>query len=220
MITAKNVGYWYDKGNAPLYQNVNLTFEKGVLYSILGSSGSGKTTFLSLLAGLDKPKEGEIFYEGKSINKMGLTNYRNQKVSIVFQAYNLLPYMTALQNIVTAMEITHSKVANKKEYALEMLAKVGINSELANKNVMKLSGGQQQRIAIVRAMCTDTELIVADEPTGNLDEETSKDIIQLFQELAHKEDKCIILVTHEKEVANESDVCVQLKNKEFIMSTV
>lgn len=215
MITAKNVGYWYDKGNIPLYQQVNLTLEKGVLYSILGSSGSGKTTFLSLLAGLEKPKEGDILYEGTSISKMGLTKFRNQKVSIVFQAYNLLPYMTALQNIVTAMEITRSKETDKKAYALKMLKKVGISEDLANKNVMKLSGGQQQRIAIVRAMCTDTELIVADEPTGNLDEETSRDIIHLFQELAHKENKCIILVTHEKEVANESDVCIQLKNKEF-----
>ncbi len=215
MITAKNVGYWYDKGNIPLYQHVNLTFEKGVLYSILGSSGSGKTTFLSLLAGLEKPKEGDILYEGTSISKIGLTKFRNQKVSIVFQAYNLLPYMTALQNIVTAMEITRSKETDKKAYALKMLKKVGISEDLANKNVMKLSGGQQQRIAIVRAMCTDTELIVADEPTGNLDEETSRDIIHLFQELAHKENKCIILVTHEKEVANESDVCIQLKNKEF-----
>lgn len=215
MITAKNVGYWYDKGNIPLYQHVNLTFEKGVLYSILGSSGSGKTTFLSLLAGLEKPKEGDILYEGTSISKMGLTKFRNQKVSIVFQAYNLLPYMTAIQNIVTAMEITRSKETDKKAYALKMLKKVGISEDLANKNVMKLSGGQQQRIAIVRAMCTDTELIVADEPTGNLDEETSRDIIHLFQELAHKENNCIILVTHEKEVANESDVCIQLKNKEF-----
>ena len=215
MITAKNVGYWYDKGNIPLYQHVNLTFEKGVLYSILGSSGSGKTTFLSLLAGLEKPKEGDILYEGTSISKMGLTKFRNQKVSIVFQAYNLLPYMTALQNIITAMEITRSKETDKKAYALKMLKKVGISEDLANKNVMKLSGGQQQRIAIVRAMCTDTELIVADEPTGNLDEETSRDIIHLFQELAHTENKCIILVTHEKEVANESDVCIQLKNKEF-----
>ncbi|MCO6017178.1 ABC transporter [Carnobacterium divergens] len=215
MITAKNIGYWYDKGATPLYQHVNLTFDQGVLYSILGSSGSGKTTFLSLISGLDKPKEGEILYEGKAINKMGLTNFRNQKVSIVFQAYNLLPYMTALENIVTAMEITKSKERDKKNYALQMLKRVGIDEALAKKNVMHLSGGQQQRIAIVRAMCCDTKFIVADEPTGNLDEETSRDIIRLFQELAHKENKCIILVTHEQEVAKESDVCIQLKNKQF-----
>lgn len=215
MITAKNIGYWYDKGATPLYQHVNLTFNQGVLYSILGSSGSGKTTFLSLISGLDKPKEGEILYEGKAINKMGLTNFRNQKVSIVFQAYNLLPYMTALENIVTAMEITKSKERDKKNYALQMLKRVGIDEALAKKNVMHLSGGQQQRIAIVRAMCCDTKFIVADEPTGNLDEETSRDIIRLFQELAHKENKCIILVTHEQEVAKESDVCIQLKNKQF-----
>lgn len=146
---------------------------------------------------------------------MGLTNFRNHKVSIVFQAYNLLPYMTALENIVTAMEITKSKEGNKKNYALEMLKRVGIDEALAKKNVMHLSGGQQQRIAIVRAMCCDTKFIVADEPTGNLDEETSRDIIRLFQELAHKENKCIILVTHEQEVAKESDVCIQLKNKQF-----
>lgn len=215
MITAKNIGYWYDKGATPLYQHVNLTFNQGVLYSILGSSGSGKTTFLSLISGLDKPKEGEILYEGKAINKMGLTNFRNQKVSIVFQAYNLLPYMTALENIVTAMEITKSKERDKKNYALQMLKRVGIDEALAKKNVMHLSGGQQQRIAIVRAMCCDTKFIVADEPTGNLDEETSRDIIRLFQELAHKENKCIILVTHEQEVAKESDVCIQLKDKQF-----
>ncbi|MDT1940873.1 MULTISPECIES: ABC transporter ATP-binding protein [Carnobacterium] len=215
MITAKNIGYWYDKGATPLYQHVNLTFDQGVLYSILGSSGSGKTTFLSLISGLDKPKEGEILYEGKAINKMGLTNFRNQKVSIVFQAYNLLPYMTALENIVTAMEITKSKERDKKNYALQMLKRVGIDEALAKKNVMHLSGGQQQRIAIVRAMCCDTKFIVADEPTGNLDEETSRDIIRLFQELAHKENKCIILVTHEQEVAKESDVCIQLKDKQF-----
>lgn len=215
MITAKNIGYWYDKGATPLYQHVNLTFDQGVLYSILGSSGSGKTTFLSLISGLDKPKEGEILYEGKAINKMGLTNFRNQKVSIVFQAYNLLPYMTALENIVTAMEITKSNERDKKNYALQMLKRVGIDEALAKKNVMHLSGGQQQRIAIVRAMCCDTKFIVADEPTGNLDEETSRDIIRLFQELAHKENKCIILVTHEQEVAKESDVCIQLKDKQF-----
>lgn len=214
MITAKNIGYWYDKGATPLYQHVNLTFDQGVLYSILGSSGSGKTTFLSLISGLDKPKEGEILYEGKAINKMGLTNFRNQKVSIVFQAYNLLPYMTALENIVTAMEITKSKEGNKKNYALEMLKRVGIDEALAKKCDAFIRG-QQQRIAIVRAMCCDTKFIVADEPTGNLDEETSRDIIRLFQELAHKENKCIILVTHEQEVAKESDVCIQLKNKQF-----
>lgn len=113
------------------------------------------------------------------------------------------------------MEITKSKEGNKKNYALEMLKRVGIDEALAKKNVMHLSGGQQQRIAIVRAMCCDTKFIVADEPTGNLDEETSRDIIRLFQELAHKENKCIILVTHEQEVAKESDVCIQLKNKQF-----
>ena len=199
MITAKNVGYWYDKGNIPLYQHVNLTFEKGVLYSILGSSGSGKTTFLSLLAGLEKPKEGDILYEGTSISKMGLTKFRNQKVSIVFQAYNLLPYMTALQNIVTAMEITRSKETDKKAYALKMLKKVGISEDLANKNVMKLSGGQQQRLCIARALAVEPEIILMDEPTSALDPISTLKIEDLMIELKSK--YTVVVVTHNMQQA-------------------
>ncbi len=215
MLEAKNIGYWYDKKDSYLYKDVNLNFEKGKSYAILGSSGSGKTTFLSLVAGLDKPKEGEILFNDSQINKIGLTNYRKNCVSIVFQAYNLLPYMTAIQNVTTAMDITQSERSNRKEYALASLANVGIDSSLASKPVSKLSGGQQQRVAIVRAMCCEHDLIVADEPTGNLDEQTSKDIITLFQKIAHEQNKCVIMVTHEKEVAEACDYIYELKNKEF-----
>lgn len=215
MLTTKDLAYWYTNEQDALYKDVNLTFEKGKVYAILGASGSGKTTFLSLISGLDTPKKGTITYDGENIQKIGLRNYRRKDISIVFQSYNLLPYMTALQNILTAMEIAGSTQPDKKAYALQCLVKVGIDEQLAKKKIGLLSGGQQQRVAIVRAICCDHELIVADEPTGNLDEETSLDIVKVFQEMAHEEQKCIIIVTHESEVAKACDEVFELKHKIF-----
>lgn len=213
-LTTEKLGYWYET-ERPLFEDVSLTFEAGKMYGILGSSGSGKTTFLSLIAGLDTPKAGTITFQERSLKQIGLQNYRRQDVSIVFQAYNLLPYLSAVDNVVTAMEIAGSKQPDKKAYALENLAKVGITSELAHKKVTFLSGGQQQRVAIVRALCCEHELIVADEPTGNLDEATSQEIVKLFQEIAHQENRCVILVTHEPAVGKVCDVVYELKNQEF-----
>ncbi|PZL73697.1 ABC transporter [Enterococcus plantarum] len=215
MLQTKDVGYWYKNEDEFLYKNVNLEFQRGKMYAILGASGSGKTTFLSLIAGLDVPKTGTILYNGDALTKIGLRNYRKSDVSIIFQAYNLLPYMSALDNVLTAMAISSSKQDDKRAYALENLANVGIDEILAKKNVNQLSGGQQQRVAIVRALCCDHELIVADEPTGNLDEKTSKDIVQLFQKVAHDQKKCIIIVTHEQEVAKACDEVYELKNQVF-----
>lgn len=217
MLQTQEVGYWYKNEEEYLYKHVNLEFQRGKMYAILGASGSGKTTFLSLIAGLDQPKTGTVLYNGESLAKIGLRNYRKNDVSIIFQAYNLLPYMSALNNVLTAMSISSSKQEDKKAYALENLASVGIDEGLAKKNVAQLSGGQQQRVAIVRALCCDHELIVADEPTGNLDEKTSKDIVQLFQKVAHDQQKCIIIVTHEQEVAKACDEVYELKNQEFMM---
>lgn len=214
VLQVENVGYWYTN-DRPLFQQINITFEPRKMYAILGKSGSGKTTFLSLLAGLDSPKEGQISYQGESLKQIGLQNYRKNRVSIVFQAYNLLPYLSAVDNVLTAMAISQKQPSNPKEYAYNQLAKVGISQELADKKVSQLSGGQQQRVAIVRAICCGHDLIVADEPTGNLDEQTSQEIIQLFQQLAHEQEKCIILVTHEKEVANASDEVYVLKNQQL-----
>lgn len=214
VLQVENLGYWYTN-ERPLFQQVNLTFEPRKMYAILGTSGSGKTTFLSLLAGLDQPKEGQITYQGESLKQIGLQNYRKNRVSIVFQAYNLLPYLSAVENVLTAMAISQTKKDNPKEYAYQQLEKVGLTRELADKKVTQLSGGQQQRVAIVRAVCCEHDLIVADEPTGNLDEQTSQEIIALFQQLAHEQEKCIILVTHEKEVANASDEVYVLKNQQL-----
>lgn len=213
-LRTHNIGYWYT--NNPddyLFKDVNLTFEKGKIYSILGQSGSGKTTFLSLLAGLDSPKAGEIYLEDNDINKSGLTNYRKNSVSTIFQAYNLMTYMTARQNVQTALEISNKPVDNAK--IEELFELVGIPKEMIDKPVLQLSGGQQQRVAIVRALATEHDLIIADEPTGNLDEETTQDIVNIFKDIAHKQNKTVIIVTHETAVAQETDVTFELKKKQF-----
>lgn len=213
-LSTRDLGYWYT--NNPddyLFKNVNLTFEKGKVYSILGQSGSGKTTFLSLLAGLDAPKAGAILLEDKDISKSGLTTYRKSSVSTIFQAYNLLTYMSARQNVVTALEIA-GKPINQADIE-QLFTQVGIDSSQIDKPVLKLSGGQQQRVAIVRALATGHEIIIADEPTGNLDEETTQDIVSIFKKIAHEQHKTVVIVTHETAVAQETDVTFELKKKVF-----
>lgn len=228
LLEFRDISYWYNQANKrhEILKNINVEFNKGSFYTIIGPSGSGKTTFLALASALDVPKEGMVLYEGKDIKKIGLTNFRNKYVSIVFQSYNLLPYMTALQNVLTAMEITGSKQPNKKQFALQMLEKMGISEKNAMQKILTLSGGQQQRVAIARALCCESDLIVADEPTGNLDEDTAKEIVRIFQELAHDEGKCVIVVTHDPSIAEASDVVVKLtkgslsvkNNKEHVAS--
>lgn len=199
---------------------MNFSFQTGHFYTILGPSGSGKTTALSLGCGLDIPKNGYVLYKGKDIRKIGLDRYRNQYVSVIFQSYNLITYMTALQNVLTAMEITGVQVKNKKERALELLEKVGLTEVEAKRNVLQLSGGQQQRVAIARALSCNVDILIADEPTGNLDEETAKEIIDLFQKLAHQENKCVIVVTHSQEVAKQSDRVIYLSKKQLVVKDI
>lgn len=214
-LHTKNIGYWYT--NNPddyLFKDVNLSFERGKIYAILGQSGSGKTTFISLLAGLDSPKAGKIYLDDKDINKSGLSNYRKNTVSTIFQAYNLMTYMTARQNVQTALEITNTPVDNAK--IDELFELVGIPKEMIDKPVLQLSGGQQQRVAIVRALATNHNIIIADEPTGNLDEEITQDIVNIFKDIAHQQNKTVIIVTHETAVAEETDIVFELKKKQFI----
>lgn len=220
LLEFQDIGYWYKQENKKhdILKGINVSFEKGKFYTIVGPSGSGKTTFLALASALDVAKEGIILYEGIDIKKIGLTKFRNKYVSIVFQSYNLLTYMTALQNVVTGMEISGSPVKNKKEFALQMLEKVGISEKQAKQKVLTLSGGQQQRVSIARALCCQSDLIVADEPTGNLDEDTANDIVTLFQELAHKEEKCVIVVTHDANIAALSDVTIKLSKGSISVS--
>ena len=212
ILKLENVGYRYK--DAPkdsfVFKNINYEFEQGKTYAIKGKSGSGKTTLLSLITGLEKCTEGGILYDGKSLKKMNLDRYRNTDIGIVFQSYNLLPRLTALENIIVSIEISKVKVKNKKEKALELMKSVGLKEEYAKRKILKLSGGEQQRIAIARSLSYNPKIIIADEPTGNLDKETEKEILKIFKHLAKDENKCVIIVTHSENVCNEVDEVYEL----------
>jgi len=212
-----NLSFHYEDENrsVQILDEVTISFEKGMFYTIVGPSGVGKTTTLALASAMDYPKTGEILYNGKRLRDIGLTKYRNEKIGIVFQSYYLINYMTGIQNILTAMEVAKYQQKNKKEKALELIRLVGLSEEEANSHVQNLSGGQQQRIAIARALATDPSIILADEPTGNLDRRTSDGIIKLFKDLAHKNNKCVIVVTHSERVAAQSDLVLRLEDGKF-----
>lgn len=215
VLNIENLTYYYNHPEDYLFQDVTETFEAGIMYSILGQSGSGKTTLLSLLAGLDMPKSGQIKLNGDEIKANQFTNYRKNIVSTIFQAYNLLTYMSAFENVKTALRISKVSFDNEKQSIIDSLEKVGLTEDLIYKPVSKLSGGQQQRVAIARALVLNHDIIIADEPTGNLDENTTRQIVELFKKIAHEDHKLVIIVTHETEVAQNSDVVYQLKNKKF-----
>lgn len=215
VLNIENLTYYYNHPEDYLFQDVTETFEAGIMYSILGQSGSGKTTLLSLLAGLDMPKSGQIKLNGDEIKAKQLTNYRKNIVSTIFQAYNLLTYMSAFENVKTALRISKVSFDDEKHSIIDSLEKVGLTEDLIYKPVSKLSGGQQQRVAIARALVLNHDIIIADEPTGNLDENTTRQIVELFKKIAHEDHKLVIIVTHETEVAQNSDVVYQLKNKKF-----
>jgi len=213
-LELKDITYSYKEGiqEYKVLDNINYTFEAGNFYTIMGPSGAGKTTLLSIASGLTTPIEGSISYQGKNIYDMGITNYRKKFTSIIFQAYNLIPYMTAFQNVKVGMEIKSRHIKNVNDYVKNKLKSVGITEELMHKNVMKLSGGQQQRVAVARALSADSPLIFADEPTGNLDQVTSKGIIDMLKELALLEKKCVIMVTHDLDIAKQADISLILKD--------
>ena len=213
ILETKDLYFTYPDGDARkvILNDVNVSFEKGKFYTILGASGSGKTTFLSLIAALDKAERGEILYEGKSLSEIGYEKYRRNNAGIVFQSYNLIPYMNAVENVMVAMSITDNEMEkDMKGQALRILESVGIDGSKATRRINRLSGGEQQRVAIARAISTNVEVVLADEPTGNLDAKTSETIIEIFKELAHKQNKCVIMVTHSEKIANQSDVILKL----------
>ncbi len=215
ILEMKDVSYRYKDAAKDDYvlQNINYSFELGKVYAIKGKSGSGKTTLLSLISGLETKYEGNIYYDEKNLKKMDLDTYRNTYIGIVFQSYNLLPHLTASENIILSMDISKLKIKNKKEHALELMEQVGISKDFQNRRVLKLSGGEQQRIAIARSLSYHPQIILADEPTGNLDKETEDEILEIFQKLAHQENKCVIIVTHSKNVCDKVDVVYELKKQ-------
>lgn len=207
------VKYKYEKTDKNVLKGLSYNFEKGKVYAITGKSGSGKTTLLSLMAGLDKPTEGKILYNDKDISKLNQDEYRSTYVGVIFQSYNLLPHLTALENVMLSMDITKKKIENKKQKALEILNSIGINEEKANRRILRLSGGEQQRVAIARTLSYDPDVILADEPTGNLDPSNEKQIMDVFVKLAHEKQKCVILVTHSSTVSNIADEVYNLQEK-------
>ena len=212
VLKLENVCYRYSdaKENEYILKNINYEFESGKVYAIKGKSGSGKTTLLSLLSGLERCNEGRIIYGDKDLNKINLDRFRSNEIGIVFQSYNLLPHLTAIENIILSMDISKIKLKNKKEIALELMLKVGLKKEYADRKVLRLSGGEQQRVAIARSLSYNPKLLLADEPTGNLDKETENEIIDIFKDLAHKEDKCVIIVTHSNNVCEKADIVYEL----------
>jgi len=194
------INYAYKNGQEVL-TGINMEFEQGKVYAIVGPSGCGKTTLLSLLGGLDVPSGGMIKINGEDISKKGLLHYRKNEVAFVFQQFNLIDYLTAAENVSLLT----------KESPFAMLEMVGLAEEQAKRSVLQLSGGQQQRVAVARALMSEANLLLADEPTGNLDEETAAGIIQLLKDSAHQLNKCVIVVTHSHELARNVDVVFQLK---------
>ncbi len=199
-LELKNVSYAYEKGQAVL-QNISGSLETGKMYAILGPSGSGKTTLLSLLGGLDVPTQGSVLFDGWDITAKSLEHHRRNHISLIFQSYNLIDYMTPLENVRLTAKLD----------AAPILERLGLTKDEAQRNVLKLSGGQQQRVAIARALASDAPVILADEPTGNLDADTAEEITAILKESAHGFGKCVVVVTHSAVVANQADVVLEIK---------
>ena len=199
-LELKNVSYTYEKGKAVL-QNVSAELETGKMYAILGPSGSGKTTLLSLLGGLDVSAQGSVLFDGEDIAAKGLEHHRRNHISLIFQSYNLIDYMTPVENVRLTAKLD----------AVPILERLGLTKDETQRNVLKLSGGQQQRVAIARALASDAPVILADEPTGNLDADTAEEITAILKESAHAFGKCVVVVTHSGEVAKQADVVLEIK---------
>ena len=207
VLEMNNIRYSYDNKRNVL-NGINMALEEGKMYAILGQSGCGKTTLLSLLGGLDSPIDGQILYDGQDIEKLGLANHRKNNVAFIFQSYNLIDYLTPKENVALTAKLSPQPI----------LERVGLTEEECKRNVLKLSGGQQQRVAIARALASDTKVILADEPTGNLDEDTAAEIISILKKCAHEMNKCVIIVTHSNDLAKQADTIFRLKKGKMIQA--
>ncbi len=214
VLTVDHVEYLYRNAyqTVKAVNGVNFDFEPGCLYAVAGASGSGKTTFLSLLAGLDVPSEGRILFHGVSMTEMDRDEYRRDHVSVIYQNYNLFQHLTVLENAAYPLYLKKEPKREADAAAREKLLSLGLKEEQFGRLPNMLSGGEQQRVAVARALVCGSEIILADEPTGNLDSENTKIIVELFQELAHREGRCVILVTHDPEVSQGADVILHMRD--------
>ena len=202
LLQLQDLTYRYKNTAEAVLYKINYDFEPGKFYSIIGESGAGKSTLLSLLAGLDSPVEGAIKFEGKDIREQGYSYHRMHHISLVFQNYNLIDYLSPLENI---------RLVNKKA-SKDTLLELGLDESQIKRNVLQLSGGQQQRVAIARSLVSEAPVILADEPTGNLDEGTASEIVDILKMAAHESGKCVIVVTHSPQVAAASDEVLELED--------
>ncbi len=214
IIKAEQVHYSYQTKYQTIdaVRGITYSFETGKMYALVGESGSGKSTFLSLLAGLDLPTKGNVYVEGEDMAEINRDVYRREKASVVYQSFNLFPLLTAQENVMFPMELKGMKKPEAAKHAAELIDRVGLRKQVLNQFPQMMSGGEQQRVAIARAMAAGGRILLADEPTGNLDSENQQHIVQLLKEAAHSLEYAVIVITHNPEVAAEADYVLKMSD--------
>ena len=212
ILSLENVSYTYKNGPRAAVSEISYTFEEGNVYAIVGPSGSGKSTLLSLLAGLDLPTDGKITFDGDNLAELNLDRYRRESISMIFQAFHLFPLLTVMENVCFPMELCGVTPKDARPRAKALLEGVGITQEQMNRFPSKLSGGERQRVAIARSLASNAKIILGDEPTGNLDGANTQNIIDILCSLAHEKGYCVIIVTHDMEVAGAADVAFRMRD--------
>ena len=205
-LSLQRVSYRYPRATRDALQGVECRFQAGEVTAVVGPSGSGKTTLLSIMAGLDRPTSGEVLVDERELSKMNLDAYRRQYVSVIFQAFHLFPLLTVLENVCFPLELLGIHAKEAKEQARKNLELVGIGEEKHRRYPSQLSGGEQQRVAIARALSSGAKILLADEPTGNLDGENSRNIVEILMRLAHEAGYCVVIVTHDLAIADAADM--------------
>ena len=212
ILSLENVSYTYKNAPRAAVSEISYTFEEGNVYAIVGPSGSGKSTLLSLLAGLDLPTDGKITFDGDNLAELNLDSYRRESISMIFQAFHLFPLLTVMENVCFPMELCGVTPKDARPRAKALLEGVGITQEQMNRFPSKLSGGERQRVAIARSLASNAKIILGDEPTGNLDGANTQNIIDILCSLAHEKGYCVIIVTHDMEVAGAADVAFRMRD--------
>ena len=218
MLRIEEVTYAYKDNVKDVLKGVSATFENGKLSAIVGPSGSGKSTLLSILAGLDRPKSGTVYIDADSLAQLDLDKYRRERISMIFQAFQLFPLLTAIENVCYPMELLGSSRKDAEARAATLLESVGIVAEKHKRYPSNLSGGEQQRVAIARALSSGARVILADEPTGNLDGENSDAVIEILRRLVDDDGYCVIIVTHDLEIAEKSDVVYKMSDGRLVQA--
>ncbi|MDR2569145.1 MAG: ABC transporter ATP-binding protein [Oscillospiraceae bacterium] len=221
ILEVRNISYSYQTKYQRIeaLRNISCSFETGRLYSIVGHSGCGKTTLLSLLAGLDLPDEGDIYVDGSGMRSINRDNYRKNMVSMVYQSFNLFPLLSAIENVMFPMELQGQSKSEAKNNARQLIELVGLDEKILQQRPMMMSGGEQQRVAIARAVATGGKILLADEPTGNLDTKNGAVIADILKSLAHNQNYVVVIVTHNEELAQQSDIIYHMHDGEIIKTT-